>query len=83
MISHPISDNLQAIIELSKNKKHSRYYVMSNAPDRILAEQLRLLFAAMPLSLFGSTLNAGILVAVLWEVSNQTQLLVWLGLPVH
>ena len=47
---------------------------------RISAEQLRLLFAALPLTLAGSTLNALILSAILWPVVNHPSLLIWLGL---
>lgn len=53
---------------------------MSIDSNRITAEQLRLLFAALPLSLAGSILNAIILVIVLWPVVPHSHLLLWLGI---
>lgn len=47
--------------------------------DRILAEQIKLLFAALPMSLAGSIINSSILVAVLWQVENHVHLLIWLA----
>ena len=48
--------------------------------SRITAEQLRLLFAALPFTLSGSIINATILVAVLWSAVPSTHLLTWLGI---
>jgi len=53
---------------------------MSSNSHHITAEQLRLLFAALPLTLAGSILNAVILVAVLWPVAPYVHLLSWLGI---
>jgi signal transduction histidine kinase/ActR/RegA family two-component response regulator len=45
----------------------------------IHAEQLRLLYGSTPLVVFATVLNAALLVIVLWNVSDRTSLLIWLG----
>jgi len=48
--------------------------------NRITAEQLRLLFTALPLTLAGSIINAMILVVILWPAVPNVHLLTWLGI---
>lgn len=48
-------------------------------PDSIKAEQLRLLYEAVPIALFAILVNATVTVAVLWGQVPELQLLAWLG----
>lgn len=48
--------------------------------SRILAEQVKLLFGAMPLAIAATLINALILVAVQWNVLDHDSLLTWLAI---
>jgi len=50
---------------------------LSPTDQRLLSEQTRMLYAASLTSAVVTLLNAGILIAVLWSVSDQTGLLIW------
>lgn len=54
----------------------------SEVSKAIYAEQLRLLYAALPLSIIATLFNAIILVLVMWPVVEQRYLLIWLTVMV-
>lgn len=70
-----IKDNLiKVLCRMSGNNVES-----NNISGQVLAEQVRLVYAAMPLSILAIVLNSGVLVIFQWQVVSHFVLLIWLS----